>query len=246
MAPAALNFIENAVSKGIPKFLYHITTKKNYRAIMKDGFLRTTADNLYGEGIFTIDLVNFFKRWQDVIYKDTGENYAELLLRHVSKKRNKIVICKIPTSKLQYDKLTIRSQNRLNDFTQSDFVYCNAIPEAKTIATVFQRGMHRTEEQDLFKTFLKESLKEHNIPDVEHCIYGAPVKEAFKYEQAKEAIEYIYNDNIPVSNIEKIGEVDLMWKMITGKSKDKTPLKSIFSTMLKNTSEAEATELLNC
>lgn len=244
MAPAAVNFLRNAVSQKMPRFLYHLTTKRNYRAIMKDGFLRPHNDALFGEGVCTVDLMNCFKRWQELSCND--KNYVSYLLNQVSKKKDKIVIFRIPTTKLKYDKLAIRSQNRLHDFMYTDFVYDEAIPQSRALGNLFQKGMGRAEEQELSNTFLKEILKEHNIPNVDHCIHGAPANQAAKYKHRKEAIEYIYKDSIPASDIEKIGEVDLMWSMLSRKYHEETPIKSIFDIMLKGTPEANATKLLHC
>ena len=51
--------------KKIPRYLYHMTSKKNYESMLKDGFIKTGHDayldsNL--DGIFMFDLKNFIKR----------------------------------------------------------------------------------------------------------------------------------------------------------------------------------------
>lgn len=243
MTPAPLNFLENSVSQGIPKYLYHMTTKQNYRAIMKDGFLRTHNDRLCGQGVFIFDIKNYFEKWKDVFSEQRGKNFTELLLDQVSKRRNKIVMLRIPTDKLDIDKLAIRSQNRLHKYCYTDIVRKEIEPEATVLANLFQRG-EEGEELLLRKKFMQETSKDHNLPDVDHCFNGAPALEAQQYEQ--EAIEYIYRDNIPISDIEKVGEVDKMWCKFFRKYGGSKPVKSIFDRMLKGTPEAQATTLLDC
>lgn len=242
MVKQVVNFIETTVSHKVPEFLYHMTTKRNYRAIMKDGLLRMHNDGRFGQGVFTLDLKNYFEKWKDLVDEQTGENYVELLLKQVSKGRNKIVMLRIPTSKLNMDKLAVRSQNRLHNYCYTDFVHNEAEPEAKILANLYQRG-ELSDERELRRKFSQEISKEQNIPNVEHCFQGVSAKEAYKYEQ--EAIEYIYRDNIPVSDIEKIGEVNQMWCMLSRKYDDNKPVKSIFDFMLKRSPEVQSTKLLN-
>ncbi len=49
----------------VPRYIYHITTQKNYRSILNDGLLKTTEDPFCGNGVFAIELINFFKRWKE-------------------------------------------------------------------------------------------------------------------------------------------------------------------------------------
>ena len=58
MSTTVVNAISDTVSEKIPKFLYHMTSKKNYKAIMKDGFLRPKSTIAYGKGIFTFVIFN--------------------------------------------------------------------------------------------------------------------------------------------------------------------------------------------
>ena len=48
------------------------------------------------------------------------------------------------------------------------------------------------------------------LPEIrEHKTKGAPAKDAGHYKQRKEAIEYIYIEDIPVENIKLIGKTDI-------------------------------------
>ena len=239
MSTTVVNAISDTVSEKIPKFLYHMTSKKNYKAIMKDGFLRPKSTIAYGKGIFTFDLINLFTEWPNYTDKITGEKIINGLLMHVNKKNDKVVLLKIPTSKLNCNNLKIRSQNRLFNTVGTDFSYNEAKPEADILANLFNRGAEE-EEKDLSNKFYKEILKDNGFPDVDHCFHGAPAKEAYKYE--KEALEYIYDKEIPVSDIKKIGSIDLGWHLFS----KKTPIKGVFDKLLKGTPEAEATKILSC
>ena len=48
----------------VPRFIYHMTNKENYKKIMESGELRTSQDALFGEGVFTMELDNFFRHWR--------------------------------------------------------------------------------------------------------------------------------------------------------------------------------------
>ena len=44
---------------------------------------------------------------------------------------------------------------------------------------------------------------------IEHITKGAPAKDANLYKQRKEAIEYIYQDDIPMDNVELVGMTEI-------------------------------------
>lgn len=50
----------------LPRYLYHVTSRKNYEAMLKSGEIRTSHDACLSsslEGVFMFDLKNFAKRW---------------------------------------------------------------------------------------------------------------------------------------------------------------------------------------
>ena len=73
-------------------------------------------------------------------------------------------------------------------------------------------------------------------------LYKVSCSNSCTIERKKEALEYIYDKEIPVSDIKKIGSIDLGWYLFS----KKTPIKGVFDKLLKGTPEAEATKILSC
>ena len=226
----------------IPRFIYHMTTKSNYESILKDGMIKTSSEGLIGNGIFTTELTNFFKHWR----KNSSwgnSSLQEQLLLHVSKGEDEIIILKIPTAKLSPDKLVIRSQNKLFSWLNSN--NADKIFEAVENFVNQQNGtldwLNRI--RNLYKKLL---LKKESRYLTEHLTTGAPAKMSGLYKQRKEALEYIYLDNIPISDAKKIGEVDIKALRKTAEYDPVRPMRSIFTNLLKGTPEAKGAELLSC
>ncbi len=103
----------------IPEYLYHITSQSNFASITNDGQLRTTTDShLHKEGnkaVFLLDKKNFLNKWNTI---KNGEeiSYITRLLQYCNKDKNgKLLVLRIPTSKLDLSKLCIRNQDELLD-----------------------------------------------------------------------------------------------------------------------------------
>lgn len=157
--------------RNIPKYLYHLTNKKNYEQCLKDGFIKIghdTAPDTNLNGVFMFDLKNFTKRWLNTGFDigDTpGENIltlAKALIMKVSSKDSNIVVLRIPTKNLSLDKLRCRIQSMTNI---------------------------------------------SNIPS-SHFIDGDLATKQKHFTRKKHAIEYIFENNIPMSNVQKVGETN--------------------------------------
>lgn len=74
-----------------------------------------------------------------------------------------------------------------------------------------------------------------------HVKKGTPAKDSHLLKGRKHALEYIYKDDIPIVDVEKIGEVDLRDSSICYSMK---PMKSLFEKLLKGTPESKSVELL--
>lgn len=101
--------------RNVPRYLYHLTTDKNYQQMLKDGYIKANHDadlssNL--SGVFMLDLRNFTKRWltTGVDCGDKLLTFAKGLIMQASKDGSNIVALKIPTRKLNTSKLRCRSQ----------------------------------------------------------------------------------------------------------------------------------------
>lgn len=201
-----MNKISAKVGKHIiPRNLYHITDAKAYEKIKADGCLipRCPNGSFSKEGIFTFELQNVLKRWQQIPTQQ-GQNTLLGMLLELTRNSN-IVVLKIPTKNLNPDNLLIRSQDW----------YFNA--EKKLPKSQLKKLDKYWEElgdidYDIkFKKLdeLKRTIIDKLFPNKNnHIRNGSTAMEAPLYKQRGEAIEYIYTDKIPISQVEKIGSAD--------------------------------------
>ena len=229
----------------IPRYIYHLTNKTNYEAILKDGLIKTSQPEFSGYSIFATDLTNLFKRWKNDIF-NFNHSLIQGLINHSLKGEDNIVIIRIPTSGLNKNNLFIRSQNRLNKFTKNPLTEIG-IMEAKNDALEFSSSpVGNKDFIEFCRKSLKDWLEHYKVSNVEHCIYGTPADRALHYKRKKEAIEYIYREDIPIDKIEKIGEVNIVNLKKSYEYDIKKPMRSIFTALLKDTPECKGAELLNC
>ena len=235
----------NSIGKHkVPRYIYHLTSKQNYEAMVKSGVIRTSENEMIGRGVFAIELTNFFKRWrQNLSFKNTS--LQQLLIKQASKRQDDIVILRIPTAVLDKDKLVIRSQNRLFSWLKS--------AKAKEVAAEMTEKMivkKEPNEHNLFesgRSLFVNLIKQKESHDVAaHLTHGEPAKMSKSFKQRKEAIEYIYKDNIPISKAEKIGEVNIQEIKESAGFDPLYPIRSIFTNLLKGTPEEKGAKLLNC
>ncbi len=252
-------FRNNLMTKLIPRFIYHLTTKTNYNAIKTSGFLRTSIDeSLKGcsEGIFCVELENLFHRWTK--FKLGKQSLSTCLLgQAVTGDLNcELVLLKIPTKNLKINKLKIRSQNDLfganNEYMNWICRFSNYYEilknEGKDSLINLLSKMKKTDQDfvyDIMGKYLKPTSSK--IPSKTELLDQVPINLPFVasaknrklFKQRKQAIEYIYEENLPLSAFEKIGEVDLKRFNVTTSSDINATSLSIFSSLLKNTPESK-------
>lgn len=226
----------------IPRFIYHMTNKCNYESMLHDGVIKTSLDGLVGKGVFSTELTNLFKRWRKSNCWE-GESLQKRLIEQVAKGKDEIVILKIPTAKLDSDKLIIRSQNKLFNWSLSD-----KGEEAFDQLSNAIAGLNRDNNWlQKIREILEDIITKQNSKKcATHLTQGAPARMSKLYKQRKEALEYIYLDNIPISSAEKIGEVNIKELRKTAKYDPVRPMRSIFTELLKGTPEVKGAELLTC
>jgi len=225
----------------IPRFIYHMTNKSNYESMICDGIIKTSQDGLLGDGVFTTELTNLFKRWRKC-KSWNSKSLQEKLIEQVAKGEDEIVILKIPTTKLDSDKLVIRSQNKLFSWAFSD----KADEAFKQIPAMGNEACPNgwlNKVREILKDII---AKQESKKYAEHLTTGTPAKMSSLYKQRKEALEYVYLDNIPMSNVEKIGEVNIAALRKTAEYDPVRPMRSIFTHLLKGTPEVKGAELLTC
>lgn len=149
----------------IPRYLYHMTRKKNYEQMLKDGVINKYIDT-GGSGLsgaFMFDLKNFEKRWVNTWFNigDMKVNLGRALLsKHASNAgiggvTQDIVMLRIPTKNMDISKLKIRRQDVMN------------------------------------------------LDEADSAIYQSV------YTKRKLPIEYIYESDIDISEIQKIGDTSI-------------------------------------
>ena len=115
--------ITNFRSRKVPRYIYHFTNEHAYKSMCNDGFIKATTKDSFikDKAVFLIELENFCKNWGfNKSWDQFSEPLQESLLMLASyfttpsliESKNKLVILKIPTDKLDSEKLFIRSENK--------------------------------------------------------------------------------------------------------------------------------------
>ena len=115
--------ITNFRSRKVPRYIYHFTNEHAYKSMCNDGFIKATIKDSFikDKAVFLIELENFCKNWGfNKSWDQFSEPLQESLLMLASyfttpsliESKNKLVILKIPTDKLDSEKLFIRSENK--------------------------------------------------------------------------------------------------------------------------------------
>lgn len=172
---------QNFQSRKIPRYIYHITNQRAYKSMLENdkAILPSTKDpyNLH-EGVHAIELSNFFKRWG--FHKDwESEKFAGETLRE--------------------SLLRAATRWRKSQLEGKDELVILKIPTDK-----LDTGKLKIRSQNRFFKFMYNKNKKSN-PD-EHLRCETPATEAKRYKQRKEAIEFIYQDSIPINIVEPIGQ----------------------------------------
>ena len=174
----------NFGSRKVPRYIYHFTNEQAYKSICNDGFIKATTKDSFikDKAIFLVELENFSKNWGfNKSWEKFPEPLQESLLMLASylttpssiEGKNKLVILKISTDKLNPKKLFVRSENKFFEQVLSD----------------------KNDTKDLH-------------PDIKQNLEGnTPANKSKLYKNRKEAIEYIYKDDIPIEKTEQIGQI---------------------------------------
>ena len=212
--------IKNSEPLPIPEYLYHLTDKKHYELILKDGKILMSRDELNGipkcPGVFMIDIKNFFQNW--------GENnrwFGSLktkLVRHATQSDSNLVLLRIPTNSLDKSKIVLRDQETYMgdlDKLRAGLKEFN-ITADYPIPAEFKRKF----------TFYFDGLSPETI---------------FQTDIDKKSLEYIYREAIPISKVEKVGEFDTLRDLLDN---ERSPMHFIFSGLLKGQREESLVSLL--
>ena len=220
----------------IPRYIYHLTNASNYSSILKDGVIKRSHDELLGKGVFATELENFFKHWTKS--KDWSDfSLQEELIKQISKGESDIVILRIPTAGLDTNKLFVRSQNRLFSWSFNTDVE----KVDKAIESMEQNAPNSKAWIEKMKEIFNDIIsKERSKECANHLTKGAPALSSPLYKQRKEAIEFVYLDDIPLTKAQKIGEANLDQVKNAPEYDPFRPIKSLFAKLLSGTPEEKS------
>jgi len=228
----------------VPRYIYHMTSKTNYSDMLANGTILPHNDRWFGDGIFAVELTNLFKRWNTT--KVTASKERTLmkdLVKHISEESDDIVMLKIPTDKLNQENLFAR---KLEDFIEitkltNAFDYIVGALKMNNLPISTRENFLR------YRYGLKEQIIKFLTPETRRNLTkGTHAKYSSLLKQRKDAIEYIYKGSIPITDIEKIGEINLTALQKSSEYDTAKPMRSIFTKLLEGTPEVKGAELLNC
>ena len=70
--PTISELEECGISTELPEFLYHLTSKENYKSMLKTGMLNQGFDHYCGSAVFAFDFDNFDKNWNNIPNTDVN------------------------------------------------------------------------------------------------------------------------------------------------------------------------------
>lgn len=204
-------------SRKIPRNIYHITNNYAYKLMQQEGYLRGDFDYFINEkSIFAIDLENFTKFW-----KNNQNNQENSLQENLLRKA------------VRWVKSAIKGKNEL------------VILQIPTEALDPNKLFIRTQKKFFNYLGLQKSRARiiHNI-DKMHLFGEIPARYSRLYNGKKQAIEYIYKDDIDINLIKQIGKIVNIPDFRTSSEFNKqTPVKSILLKELDGLNEVKTIQI---
>ena len=218
----------------IPRYLYHMTSFENYQKILESGSLKCSTNRM-PQGVYTLELDSFGKYWS----KDFRNDLCGKMLDD----SKKIVMLKIPTKNLEQSKLRIRTQDEVErcklglDVEQelNKWLYKPEIPKERKI--LLDKLLEKYDKKTAFEKYV-DMMPKKVLPLVKG--YDAKMSPLFK--QRKADLEFVYLDDIPMSEIEVVGSADC--KKLFGddlqfgfEAREHNIAKTVFGNMFKSKPE---------
>jgi len=163
---AGANISFNPGKHKIPRFLYHITTPEGYNGMKQNGYLKL-SEIPNGKGVYMFELQNMIKRYTDF----WGHHNLQALLSQVLVNgSDRVILLRIPTSKLDAGKLAIRPQYGFTPL-EGDEKILTAIGDSALSSKLYKQRKTALEyiyprEIDIRDISLVGKAK---IPDVDDC-----------------------------------------------------------------------------
>lgn len=203
----------NEASVKLPEYFYHFTSAENYNAILRDRAIKAGTDchlSQYGnKAIFFVDIDNLLNQWANMS-QGAEQSYLTRLLKFCNKnKEGKVVMLRIPTSKLNTANMAYRNQDavmesfpeyRLPKNKQKEFFEFLRLLKESSCDTRSARKIAR----DVFMPDKMNHLcNGANISDLED-FSSFPLEILYKGDIPSEAI-----DNIEIIDISKLADIAL-------------------------------------
>ncbi|MBR3605773.1 MAG: hypothetical protein IKL52_07075 [Candidatus Gastranaerophilales bacterium] len=208
--PSLDDLTKAGLSTKEPEFLYHLTNKSNYECMLKTGHIWQGYDKFSGHSIFTIELDNFLKNWNQIL--DSDIEMKAKLLKQAAKRGDDVILLQIPTKSLKKEKLFIRSENAYFKYFQNKiYDYDDAkrallfTPENRTLV-----NEGKTSFTEIVANFYRKLILKNESPLVaKHLLGETPAEFASLLDAKGEALEYLYREEIMMDSVKKIGEIKL-------------------------------------
>lgn len=220
---------QNIGKHKIPRYLYHLTSRENYQKILESGYIKPGNDH-FPFGVYMLELDSFSKYW--------GKSMRNDLVRKCGGS-NELVMLKIPTSSIDTSKIRLRTQNdvegKLGSEIEEWFNFTRMPDERKNLLTKLIKDYG---EKEAIKRYLDYLPKKY-----EHLVKGIEGRFTNLYKQRKSDLEFIYDAEIPISNVEYMGGFNYKNEFGDGlqysfeKLYDENLAKSVFGKLLQTKSE---------
>ena len=186
----------------IPRYLYHMTSPENYQKMLESGVLKPMGCRL-PDGVYMLELDSFGKYWS----KSLRNDLCDQIFRSGDSKQ--IVMLKIPTKNLNSTKLRIRTQKQTEngglgrnaEMGLREWLNFTAMPEERKL--LFNQLVQKYGK----KTGLKKYVDMMPI-ELEPVTKGYEARLSPLFKQKKADLEFVYIDDIPISEVSVVGKAD--------------------------------------
>lgn len=198
--------ITDEAKENLPEYIYHFTSEENYKSMLESGEIKASYSDRYlrdngNKAIFLVDSDNLLNHW-DSLKNETRGSYLVRLLKFCDKSQSgKIVMLKIPTSKLDINNILFRNQNYVMDeFAMYDLP--KKTREKFFACSKLIKEIHKDQE-----TFMDNISCNIFMPEkMKHLKDGCSISKL--QEHSSEPCEILYSTNIPSDLIESATVID--------------------------------------
>ena len=192
--------------ESITKYFYHITSPNNFKSMTNDGFIRASTDShLHKEGnqaVFLLDGQNTLSKWNS-IHNGEERSYITRLLQYCNKDKNgNVLILRIPTSKLDINKIKFRDQDEVLDGFPMFQLSRKEEDEYFGFRRLYEK-IHPNQRRPIGKLSSDIFLTERS----KRLTNGESVSELIK--KKSKPLEFLYTGNIPIETIQESQTIDV-------------------------------------